>query len=211
MSTPFAAVSPGGRRRHNAVLGLFEDDAGLGYGFVSAGNALVEHWVEHGPNDAHLMPMITLYRHGLELHLKDCVRSAAACVRRDGDADPKLVRAEVDTWLSHTAGHSLQSLSQRLDELLQKLNVEQLPADTHTVLMSIHALDPRGDTFRYARTWDKQKGKYVPAARPGGTHIDVVSMGKHFDSVASLLGGGVASVLEQYAEYQREMEHDAGY
>ncbi len=66
-TTPFRPVGPGGDFRHNAVQYGHEDDAWLGFGYVSAADTLVEHWVEHGPNDGHLMPMITSYRQGLEL------------------------------------------------------------------------------------------------------------------------------------------------
>jgi hypothetical protein len=77
------------------------------------------------------------------------------------------------------------------------------------VLMALHQLDPRGDTFRYSTTWDKQQGKHVPAARPSESHIDVVAMGQHFRGAASLLGGGVATVLDVYADYQAEMLREA--
>ncbi len=146
-----------------------EDDAWLGFGFVSAADALIEHWVEHGPNDGHLMPIILTYRHGVELLLKAAIRDAAACLRREGNQDPKLARPAIDDWLAREAGHSLQQLANRLDQYLDRLNEDRLPTDTHDVLLSLHTLDPRGDTFRYATTWDKAGTRRLSATcRPLG-------------------------------------------
>jgi hypothetical protein len=206
MTTPFRAVQAGGNFRHNAMLDGRESDAGLGFGFTDAGDALVQHWVEHGPNDALLVPMILNYRHGIELLLKAAIRDSARCLRRKGDTDPKLVRSEVDSWLARDAGHSLQSLANRLDEYLVRLELDKLPPDTHAILASIHNLDPRGDTFRYASGWDKEKQQYVPSNRPNEARIDVVFMGEQFRSAATLVGYGVLSVLEEFSDYLSEME-----
>ena len=211
MTTPFVPVGPGGNFHHNAVLEYDEDDVALGLGFASAADALIEHWQEHGPNDGHLMPILTLYRHGLELLLKGAIREAAACLRRDGDSDSALVRETLDDWLARHAGHSLQSLATRLDTYLERLRLDGLPVETHEVLLTLHKLDPGGDTFRYATTWDKSERRYASAPRPDSTHIDVVAMGEHFTSAANLIGGGVLSVLELYREYQAELAQDAGF
>lgn len=196
--------------RRNAVQDMHEDDASMGFGFISAADALVEHWEEHGPNDGHLMPIITLYRHGLELLLKAAVRDAAGCLRREGASDLELAPLAINQSLARSAGHSLQELATKLDDLLGRLRQEQLPADTHAVLSSLHTLDPRGDTFRYATTYDKAVKAHVKAPRPAATHIDVVEMSSQFQAAANLIGGGVLTVLDLHAEMQSEMEADAG-
>jgi len=200
MTTPFQPVTRGGNFHHNAVLSWHEDDASLGMGFASAGDALIEHWVEHGPDDSHFLPIVYVYRHGLELLLKSAIRQAAACLRSNGDPDPGVANPAVDKWLAQKAGHSLQDLAIRLDDYLLRLQLEQLPTDTHDVLRSLHTLDPKGDMFRYATTFDRQAKRYVSAPRPAATHVNVVAMGEHFSSAANLIGGGVMSVLGEYAE-----------
>jgi hypothetical protein len=150
------------------------------------------------------MPIITNYRHGIELLLKAAIADAAGCIRKNGDGDPKTSRQAIAKWLALDAGHSLQSLANRLDEYLVRLQEEKIPADIHAVLMSLHTLDPHGDTFRYAMTFDKQLKRYVATPRPKASHINVVAMGAAFSEVASLLGGGVLTILEMYREMQSE-------
>jgi len=173
----FNPVGPGGNFHHNAVLTSHEDDGTLGAGYVAAGDALVEHWVTRGPNDLLLMPIIMNYRHGIELLLKDAIRVAAGCLRRDGIADADLRKATVDEWLGRKVGHKLQPLAQRLDQLLGRLKEETLPPGIHEALTRVHELDPTGETFRYATSWSKEEKQYVPSKRPEATHVDVVAMG----------------------------------
>src|SRR5829696_4307571 len=80
----FNPVGSGGNFHHNAVLTHHEDDGTLGAGYVAAGDALVLHWVERGPNDLLFIPIIMTYRRGIELLLKEAIRVAAGCLRRDG-------------------------------------------------------------------------------------------------------------------------------
>jgi hypothetical protein len=208
MSDLFRPVGPGEDYHLNAMLTHREDDGWLGQGYVSAADALVQHWVEHGPNDLLLVPIIMNYRHGIELLLKDAIRNAAECLWQDGKRDPDLYEAELDKWLSRFAGHKLQILAGRLDDLLHRLREEQLPAETHETLMRIHELDPTGETFRYATSWSKDHKKFVPSQRPSQSHINVVAMGREFHKVASLIGDGVGTILDLYREYQAEYRED---
>ena len=208
MADMFNPVGSGGNFHHNAVLTHHEDDGTLGAGYVAAGDALVQHWVERGPNDLLFIPIIMTYRHGIELLLKDAIRVAAGCLRRDGIVDPELRKAAVDEWLGHKVGHKLQPLAERLDELLGRLREETLPPDIHETLTRVHELDPTGETFRYATSWSKEERRYVPSKRPDATHVDVVAMGQEFHNVANLVEGGVGTVLELYREFQSEYENE---
>lgn len=204
MNDLFGPAGPADDFHRNAMLWPREDDGLLGEGFIAAGNALVRDWTEHGPNDLLLVPMILSYRHGLELLLKEAIRQAAACVRRDGVSDPTIDPDAVDTWLKNKAGHQLRLLGERLDDLLAMLREDALPAETHATLNSLHELDPSGETFRYASSWDREGKRFIPSRRPDASHIDVVAMGKEFQAVASLIGGGVLTVLDLYREMQSE-------
>jgi hypothetical protein len=156
MGDLFGPVGPEGNFHHNAVLTHHEDDGTLGAGYVAAGDALVEHWVEHGPNDLLFMPIITNYRHGIELLLKDAIRTAARCLRRGGITDPELRDPELSKWLARGVRHKLQPLAERLDQLLGQLREETLPPNIHKTLIRVHELDPTGETFRYATSWSKE-------------------------------------------------------
>lgn len=210
MSDPFRPVPDGGDWRNNAVLTWDMGDDSIALGFSEAGSIIVDSWVAGRRNDALFLPIVFVYRHALELVLKEGIRQAAAVLRTDGDADPTLAADELDAYLAKAGkGHSLSRLARRLDDLLGRLRHEALPAETHDVLQSLHQLDPGGDTFRYATVRDKGTDRYVPAPRPAATHVDVVAMRQHFDSAFGLLYGGVLSVLGEYRQIQAEQLHDA--
>lgn len=38
-----------------------DDDDGIGFGFIDAAQALIQHWQEHGPNDGLLVPIVLSY------------------------------------------------------------------------------------------------------------------------------------------------------
>ncbi len=138
--------------------------------------------------------------------LKAAIRESARLLRRDGIDDPELQRDRVDSWLAgREAGHKLVSLATRLDALLTGLDLESLPPETHDLLMTIHLLDPNGDTFKYATVRDRETKTYVAAPRPSSSHVDVVAMSAHFTEAFNLLSFGVMTVLEQYADYQDEI------
>lgn len=202
---PFVPVGERGHFRRNAVQ--YEmDDAAIGFGFVAAGDALVTYWQEHGPDDGLFVPMVWNYRHGLELLFKAAIRDAAKCLRRNDASNPGVAPTAVDAWLRRKAGHSLGELVDRLDDYLTRLRLEPLHAEARDVVMALHALDPGGDAFRYAMTWDKKAKAVVKAKRPPSTHVDVVAMGEYFRGAAMIVGGGVLSVLEVYADNQRDMD-----
>jgi hypothetical protein len=205
--SPFGPTPQGENFRRNAVqVGHpFEDDAFIGFGYVAAGDALIQHWLEHGPNDGLLLPMIWNYRHGLELLLKAAIRDAARCVRDNGDPDAKVAEEPLNEWLARGAGHSLEALANRLDDYLTRLGLENLLPETKSTLVSLHTLDPGGDTFRYATSWNPATKRLVPTKRPNETHIDVVVMGEAFHDAATLIGGGILSLIDEYRDYRASM------
>jgi hypothetical protein len=187
------------------VLVAGEDDQTLAIGFQHAGRALIEYWERQGPDDSLFLPIVFLYRHALELALKVAIREAAARMRARGDHDPELLPVKLDKWLASTkAGHNLAVIGERLDRYLGTLPLPTLPQEAYELVQTFHHLDPKGDGFRYATVWDKQTKAYVRAPRPEATHVDVVTMGDHFDSVLSLLDG-LMVVLDEYRELQATM------
>lgn len=202
----------GGWWRDTAIIGGGrEDDGALAAGYLEAARAVVEHWEKHRPNDQLVVPILALYRHGIELALKDGIRTAAACARRDGVAGPDLAAAKLDEDLAKT--HSLGRLVQKLTELLDllKLGEEQkLPADTLAVLQSLHVLDESGQTFRYATVKvGSGKARTFVTARPDQVHFDLPTVASRLDEVAAILLHGLSGVLEAYQEFQDEMREYA--
>ena len=206
----FGPAGPGEPFRNNAIMWNF-DDCALAMGFADTAKLIVEHWVDKGPNDALFVPLIYNCRHALELVLKAAIREAAARLRADGRTEKYLEPVCVDEWLADEAVHNLHKLAFRLDKMLEALDLDTLPADTNRVLLSIHGLDPNGQTFRYAQVRKGRGAAFEDAPLPRvtdgnyGANVDVVAMHKHFDEAFMLISGGVMSVLEQYAQYQRDM------
>ena len=211
--TPFGPVGTGGNWRLNAVIKRHNDHE-IAMGFAETADIIVEHWVRRGPNDLLFEPLVFNHRHALELVLKAAIRESAARLRGEGQRGRTIEHDDLEKWLTNEAGHNLHKLTSRLDELLLQLGEERLPPDTHGALMSLHQLDPSGETFRYAKV-KAAGGKLVDAPRPLlstptdlQAHVDIVAMHEHFRSAFSLLSGGLMTVLEQIADFQAEMTRE---
>jgi hypothetical protein len=210
----FRPVGRGDDWHQNAVVERHGDHE-IAMGFADTADLIVDHWLQKGPNDLLFEPLVFCHRHALELILKAAIRESAARLRANGLQDPKVDQADVDNWLAKDAGHNLHKLATRLDALLTRLGEKQLPPQTHSALISLHELDPTGETFRYAMV-KAGNGTFVDAPRPLlsepddlQAHVDIVAMHEHFRSAFNLLSGGVMTVLENIADYQREMAHEA--
>jgi hypothetical protein len=137
--------------RSTAIIGgPWESDGSLAFGFFELADAAVERWKAGHRNDAIVIPVIYNYRHGIELALKEEIREAAACLRRDGVTGPDVQADGVDQWMSGV--HSIEQLVNRLTKLLGQLKLgpgQQLPAETLDVLRKLHVLDQNGQAFRW--------------------------------------------------------------
>jgi hypothetical protein len=212
----FRAVGHSGNWRHTAVV-EHHDDHAIAIGFAETANVIVEHWLNHGANDLLFEPLVFNHRHALELILKVAIREAAARLRAAGDGDVKLTRSALDEWLANEARHNLHRLSNRLDSLLTRLATEVLPSETHSLLLSIHELDPTGEAFRYAKV-KAPNGGFVDAPRPLllkpshlQVHVDIVAMHEHFRSAFSLISAGIMTALSDIGDYQDDMAQDADW
>lgn len=210
MKSVFRPVEEGGDWTRNGIFDKFhESDLSIAMGFADAAHVLVRRWLAGHPNDGHLLPIIWLYRHALELALKENIRDAAACLTGLGADDKDLQQDVLDEWLRRGAGHKLATLAMKLDDLLTRLELENLSTETHDVLHELHALDPAGDAFRYAEVWDPAHKRVVAAPRPETGHVDVGQMSAQFEEAFMVLDGGVATVLDDYREYLSEMRTES--
>ena len=206
--TIFGPAGPGVPSHHNAIMWNF-DDHDLARGFARTAQLIVERWASGSPYDPLFVSLAYNCRHALELVLKAAIRETAARLRADGRTDEALEPDRVDEWLADEAVHNLHRLAFRLDKWLDELGMDTLPKDTNKVLMAIHGLDPNGQSFRYAQI--RQGSGFQDAPMPlvtsgnYGANVDVVAMYEHFEEAFTLISAGLMSVLEQYAEYQRDM------
>ncbi len=198
----------GGDWRSTAVIGgPWESDSSLAFGFFELADAAVERWKAGHRNDTIVIPIIYNYRHGIELALKEGIREAAACLRRDGVAGPDVQADEVDQWMSAT--HSIEQLVNRLTKLLGQLQLgpgQQLPAETLTVLRKLHLLDHHGQAFRYSAVkTGSRHPRVLERVRPGQQHFDIVAVAEALREAGTMVLYGVSGVLDDYSSNQADM------
>jgi hypothetical protein len=198
----------GGGWRSTAIIGgPWESDGSLAFGFFELADAAVERWKAGRRNDAIVIPIIYNYRHGIELALKEEIRDAAACLRRDGVTGPEVQADEVDHWMSAT--HSIEQLVNRLTELLSQLKLgpgQEIPAETLDVLGKLHVLDQHGQAFRYSAVKTGPRGRRVlERVRPGQQQFDLVAVAEALSDAGTMVLYGVSGVLDAYSDYQSDM------
>jgi hypothetical protein len=194
--------------RNTAIIGgPWESDGSLASGFFELADAAVERWKEGHRNDAIVIPVIYKYRHGIELALKEEIREAATCLRRDGVTGPDVQADEVDQWLSGI--HSIEQLVNRLTNLLGQLKLgpgQQLPAETLDVLRKLHVLDQNGQAFRYSAAKTGPRGQRIlERVRPGQQQFDLAAVAEALHDAGTMVLGGVSGVLGAYSDYQADL------
>ena len=197
-----------GSWRNTAIIGgSMESDGLLALGFFDIADTAVARWKAGRRNDAIVIPIIYNYRHGIELALKEGVRGAAACLRRDGVGDPDFQADQVDRWVSGT--HSIAQLVNRLTRMLGQLQLspdQQLPAQTLEILGNLHVLDSHGQAFRYSAMKAGAGGKRVTErVRPGEQRFDIVAVAEALRDAGTMVLYGVSGVLDDYSAYQADM------
>lgn len=203
----------GGNWRSTAIIGgPWENDGSLAFGFFELADAAVERWKAGHRNDAIVIPIICNYRHGIELALKEEIREAAACLRRDGVTCPEVQADQVDHWMS--AIHSIEQLVNRLTKLLSQLKLgpgQEIPAETLDVLGKLHMLDQHGQAFRYSAAKTGPRGRRVlERVRPGQQQFDLVAVAEALSDAGTMVLYGVSGVLDAYSYYQSDMADWSG-
>lgn len=164
------------------------------HAYQQAANSLVE--VFRGKpyySDAEACPIVFLYRHSIELYLKEIVLWGAGLVHlQTGDAldvDGLFRRHEFELLLPHV---------KRVFEVAGWLNSREAApkygtfAEIESVIMEFDKIDPQSFAFRYPI--DK-KGD---APLPEQFHFNVVKLGEEMDQLLRMLYGASTGVYEQF-------------
>lgn len=201
------AANSGDWRNTAFAGGPWENDSALAIGFFELADEAVERWKAGHRNDAIVIPIICNYRHGIELALKEAIRQAATCLRRDGVADPGVQADELNQQLAIT--HSIGQLVNRLTVLLGQLQFEpdqQIPAETLDILGKLHLLDQTGQAFRYSAIKTGPRGlRILEQTRPGQQQFDIAAVSEALHHAGIMLLYGVSGVLDAYTEWQDDM------
>lgn len=128
----------------------FEGDDRLAYSFAATADRLVATFTGSPSDDAMLLPYLYLYRHAMELELKQAIRYAARMRRAKGDGDPGLAPDAVNDDLRGRIGHRLMALVESLDLHLQALGLESIPTTVRKTLHLLSNADKMGVAFRYS-------------------------------------------------------------
>ena len=169
-----------------------------------AGRALV------GPyRDRLFYPMCFLYRHALEVVLKERIRAVEELIVARAYLEDSLVAEvrtpeQLDEELEEL--HSLESLLAVLERRLAVLGyVDVIPGDVRAAVIELHNRDARGQTFRYARM--KGSGRQTFAV-PERFDIERVMqrLGDAFRFLSWGVGGQVSVELDAVHEYIAEVQ-----
>lgn len=128
----------------------FEGDDRLAYSFAATADRLVSTVTGSPSDDAMLLPYLYLYRHAMELELKQAIRDAARLRRAKGESDPGLAPDALNDHLKGRIGHRLMALVEALDRHLQALDLERTPRSVRETLELISSADKMGVAFRYS-------------------------------------------------------------
>jgi hypothetical protein len=170
------------------------------HAYQQAANSLVKEF-RGKPyySDAEACPIVFLYRHSVELYLKQIVLWGAGLVHLQTsdalDVHGLFSRHEFKLLLSHV---------RKVFEVAGWLNSSECApkygtfAEIESVIMEFDKIDPQSFAFRYPI--DK-KGD---APLPEHFHFNVVKLGEEMDQLLRMLDGAATGVYEQFQFLARE-------
>lgn len=193
---------------NNACLNVTWGDDQVGYteGYRRGARLLVEHVMENARDQDYLVyPVIFLYRHHIELALKNIIMRAPFLIER----------SLTDTENKHLGKHRLDLLWQDLRPMFAAICkaagwAALDPADIEGIedyIAQLSALDPDSYSFRYTRS--KKGERSLP---PDVKRINLRHFAETIERLADYLDGLDAATVhleevkaEMEAEYRREM------
>lgn len=192
------APGTGSNRWTNADLRfarLTADDGVLATGFKNSGDLVVRGVVEHRLSTERMFyPVAYLYRHYVELALKDLIRMALLLELTDG-AKKAL------------SGHDLERLWRKARSALEAFfdgdDRTSLEA-AESIVLQFHALDKSGQEFRYPRGKDKQ-----PYLVNAPSHVSLEGLRDAVAGLAAFLDG-CGTAFSVAIDHQGEVNHDYG-
>jgi hypothetical protein len=126
----------------------YQTDADLEFGYAEAAKRLGASFQGQPIDDTILLPFMYLWRHAVELSLKQQIKLAARLRRANSDEDESLDPEKLRGWLNRT--HSMRELATELANHFSKLDLPKMPQETTRTLSWLIEADPNGQTFRYA-------------------------------------------------------------
>jgi len=188
------------------------DDWAYAWGYRKAADHLLMDATTTNQMPVLFFPIFFLYRHTMEITLKELIRETEGLIRlfamaakptSDNDVfDDRLITItpahaqdpqDVERDLART--HNLKDLHTRLTQRLKLVEAQDLWDGVRVAVEELHNLDPNGERFRYARV----KKAYGSWAFPSGTQIDTHGLSKSIGAALDTLQDGLGDwLLVQY-------------
>lgn len=185
-----------------------DDNNRLSYEFAESAKRLAATHVGDSIDDVILLPFTYLYRHAIELSLKESIQFAALLRRRNGETDPSLEATAVSQRLKKKHRHSIGALVNELNVHMVALDLQEMPTETGRVLQMLAQADATGESFRYT---GKLPGSHYNIDFPSlsAALADAYSITSATNDVLEAYG----SSQDEWLEIQREMraEYEADY
>lgn len=186
-----------------AILGgSHEDELTIAGGYIAVAELAAVQFFKQ-PDDSLPIPILYLYRHGIELTLKWLIKVAARCALRDGYSGQENLSAErVKERVSET--HNIKKLTDCLNRYLRHLerigSENRIDPDTFQSLRWLDSEDETGEAYRYALV-----GRNKTRARPTQENIEFYEQANKLHRLAHLLLDGYTAHLSEYEQFQLEM------
>jgi hypothetical protein len=194
-------------RSNNACLNVRCDGDSIAYteGYRKGARLLVEHVMEYQRNQDYLVyPIIFLYRHHIELALKNLILHAPYLI------DRPLTEPEKQHLGRHRLDLLWQDLKPMLSTICQAAGWSELDATDiegiDNYIRQLSELDPDSFSFRY--THSKRGTPSLPAEL---RHINLRHFAEMLERLASFLDGmntGLSVLKEEKAETETEWRNE---
>lgn len=190
--------------RNAHVGGPWQDDWIYAFGYKSAGDVLSEHAVASRATDLFFYPTCFLYRHAIEIILKELIRETESLIRlyvKCGSLDEQFQKDvnQINPGLEKC--HSIERLLKQFEERIKLIDDRVLPGNIRATLIEIHNIDPSGQRFRYARV----RGQDNKSSFPDYQHYDIKRIGKLLGETIDFLINSVGGWLD--AQIDNANEH----
>jgi len=158
------------------------------FGYLMAANILAEHVREQGCETVLFYAVVFLYRHHVELMLKNLIFAfSEPAVRRVTECE-ELSKEDRDTLKK---AHSLQALWGRLRPMVAALggvvSAEEMKG-INSYIQELTEIDPRSQSFRYSTGLEETKAALGRAQKKGAV-VDLQTFAEAMERLAGWLGG----------------------
>jgi len=172
------------------------------YEFSAAARRLASTLTGDPTDDALLHPLLYLYRHAIEMAMKQSILDAAELRRFRGESDPDLDEAALTKRLNTKIRHNLTLLLDEYDAQLAAARLQALPEGTRRGIQLIVNADPVGNSFRF------------PVEFFGSEHINFVALSNFLDETFHTVDATVdviAAARDIEQDYQETLRDAVDY